>query len=491
VFDASGHLYTRLTPVEENMIPPAEHIAIRPQDLSRLDHEHIDLTASSDKNPASIPTEQPDQSEFMESTIGTNARYNNLDEMAPVPIPGELEFGESFIKFDEPKETQAEQQTESENPYEDVESKEAPTTDQDNQQIQDLYSAADEILRSEPGEETSQDEIDKHIDELLAFTRSLDKTGDLPDDTVDNNDDDLDIIDEIEIQPETSVKNTSPDDATAKPGKTLSDKQRDRSIDFDANNLGIESFTGEQSAFTDSMLGVKDPEPHIAFKQKDEQQAKPKAKPKQSVQPEPDDTDDFFDDSMSSKQTLPQEDDLPSIDQNIPLALRRSLEKAEKPDRSPWVTAGLSFALVILILGLLVQAVIFRSTELAHMSPAMQPVLTSLCDTLTCVYSGPVDVSKISLTNRDVRSHPTQKNALLISAAFVNQAGFNQPYPDILVKLSDLSGNIVANRRFTPEEYLDKMYTRFLLMESGTPVHITLPVLDPGDDAINFEFTFL
>jgi len=28
-------------------------------------------------------------------------------------------------------------------------------------------------------------------------------------------------------------------------------------------------------------------------------------------------------------------------------------------------------------------------------------------------------------------------------------------------------------------------------MESGTPVHVTLAVLDPGDDAINFEFSFL
>ena len=125
------------------------------------------------------------------------------------------------------------------------------------------------------------------------------------------------------------------------------------------------------------------------------------------------------------------------------------------------------------------------------MSPALEPIFANLCDVLPCRYSGSADVSKISLTNRDVRSHPTQKNALLISAAFVNQAGFDQPYPDILVTLSDLSGNIVANRRFTPQEYLDKMYNRFLLMESGTPVHITLPVLDPGNDAINFEFTFL
>jgi hypothetical protein len=49
----------------------------------------------------------------------------------------------------------------------------------------------------------------------------------------------------------------------------------------------------------------------------------------------------------------------------------------------------------------------------------------------------------------------------------------------------------VASRRFTQQEYLGDLYNRFILMESGTPVHITLAVLDPGSDAINFEFSFL
>ena len=152
---------------------------------------------------------------------------------------------------------------------------------------------------------------------------------------------------------------------------------------------------------------------------------------------------------------------------------------------------GMIALIVILAVGFLFQLVFFRSYELANRFHALAPVLTAICSSLPCRYSGSIDVSKIELINRDVRSHPTQKNALLISAAFINNASFDQPYPTIAVKLSDLSGNIVATRHFKPEEYLDRLYSKFLLMESGTPIHITLAVLDPGDDAINFEFSFL
>jgi len=499
VFDASGHLYTKLPAIPENMIPPADDISISPEDLARVEHEHIDLSATSVKGETKIPTKQADQSEFMQSTIGTNSRYNNLDDMPPVSIPGELDFGDSILKFGKPSEQQTEEKPASGNPYEDVESKESPASSEEVDQIRDLYTAADELLHSDDGSEDNQDDIDKHIDELLAFTRSLDKNKDQAASAIDDIEDDefddfdsLDDLDKPEIKPAAAPPN---DESSKKVKEETINKNRDRSIEFNALDLSIEPFTKEQSTFTDSMLGVKDPEPHLAFKH--EPASKPSTKQKQEhAQKEParktdNKTDALFDFDDASNDIVEYEDALPSTDQEIPRALRRSLETSEAPERPLAQTFSLVVLIFLLVAGLITQIILFRSSELVHMSPALEPVLANLCDVLPCRYSGPADVSKISLTNRDVRSHPSQKNALLISAAFVNQAGFDQPYPDILVTLSDLSGNIVANRRFTPQEYLDKMYNRFLLMESGTPVHITLPVLDPGDDAINFEFTFL
>ena len=462
------------------MITPTEEIAIRPEDLKRLDHEHIDLTAPGKQKAKSIPTKQPDQSEFMESTIGTNARYKNIDDMGPISIPGDPQFGDSLLNLGQPEAPDAKKPAaEPSNPYEDLESKETPASEEDAEQIKNLYSAADQILNSAPGAESSEDDLDKHIDELLAFTRSLDQPG-----SKQQNNDDTDFMDNIEILPET------PDETTTAQ-KTDSKEQRAHSTAFDADELEISPLPGTKAASSNNMLGSKDPEPHFAFEQKSETETTRNKKAEKQEKPKAQGTGDDFDDTQTSTETPPEEDDLPSLEQDIPPALRRSLERFEAPRRSPWINVALSFAMLLFVAGLLVQVVIFRSADLVRINPALQPMLMQACDVLPCVYSGPMDVSKISLTSRDVRSHPSQNNALLISAAFVNQARFDQPYPDILVRLSDISGNIVANRRFTPQEYLDKMYNPFLLMESGTPVHITLPVLDPGKDAINFEFTFL
>ena len=182
-------------------------------------------------------------------------------------------------------------------------------------------------------------------------------------------------------------------------------------------------------------------------------------------------------------------DELPSLDEDIPRALRRSLDSLNQlPQRSLGQTLLMLLLILILIGGLGIQTVLFRNVELANMFPNLLPLLSKVCDQIPCRYSGKVDVSQIKLLNRDVRSDPNQPNALLISAAFVNQASFDQPYPILQITLYDLGGNVVASRRFTPQEYLGNIYNRFILMESGTPVHVTLAVLDPGKDAINFEF---
>ena len=118
-------------------------------------------------------------------------------------------------------------------------------------------------------------------------------------------------------------------------------------------------------------------------------------------------------------------------------------------------------------------------------------MLEAFCETIGCHYTGPRDIKQIELLSRDVRLHPKEKKALLISAAIINNAYFDQPYPDIHIRLSDISGNVVAERVFNAKTYMGKLSNPFLLMKSKTPVHINFEVVDPGKDAVNFEFTFL
>ena len=59
------------------------------------------------------------------------------------------------------------------------------------------------------------------------------------------------------------------------------------------------------------------------------------------------------------------------------------------------------------------------------------------------------------------------------------------------IKLSDLSGELVAERVFSPRDYLKRNESRLKLLRPDIPTVITLKVLDPGSEAVNFEFRFL
>ncbi|MFV1982830.1 MAG: DUF3426 domain-containing protein [Thiohalomonadales bacterium] len=176
---------------------------------------------------------------------------------------------------------------------------------------------------------------------------------------------------------------------------------------------------------------------------------------------------------------------------DIPLVLRESLEELDLPARSVEMTIFMVFSLFILFAGLLLQFSVFRSIEVQQKYPSLKPLITTVCKTFTCEYSGPRDIKKIQLISRDIRVHPTTKGALLISATIVNNAKYQQPYPNFSVKLSSLSGKTVAQRFFSPKDYLGKLSKKLLLMPPKQPIRIALEVVDPGKEAINFEFKFL
>ena len=187
--------------------------------------------------------------------------------------------------------------------------------------------------------------------------------------------------------------------------------------------------------------------------------------------------------SQLNEGMLPEEEE-------VPLPLREHLV-SERPVHHP-LRFGLQILAVLLLTATLaLQLAVFRSTEIANAVPALQPLLELICSRLPCQYHGPVAVDRIQLASRDIRDHPREPGALLIQATLVNRAPFAQPFPDMEITLSDLAGAVVARRRFRPREYLGNYWHPFLLMRPGQPVRVTLEVLNPGQDAVNFEFRFL
>ena len=89
-----------------------------------------------------------------------------------------------------------------------------------------------------------------------------------------------------------------------------------------------------------------------------------------------------------------------------------------------------------------------------------------------------------------MRSHPELADALVVDAVIVNGADFAQPFPELELRFTTIDGDLVAGRRFKPEEYLSGELAGVTLMVPKTPVRLALEITDPGADAVNYFLSF-
>lgn len=150
-----------------------------------------------------------------------------------------------------------------------------------------------------------------------------------------------------------------------------------------------------------------------------------------------------------------------------------------------WGTAAL-----LAVVGLLAQVTWFDGNQLAQRD-SLRPAMVTLCGWLGCRIDYPNDLDRISLVSRNIEPHPSVEDALIISATMVNEADFTQGFPIIEIVLSDFNGQRVAMRRFQPSEYLENAARAEAGLKSGVLLPLAFEVVDPGNDAVAFEFTFL
>jgi predicted Zn finger-like uncharacterized protein len=152
------------------------------------------------------------------------------------------------------------------------------------------------------------------------------------------------------------------------------------------------------------------------------------------------------------------------------------------------IGSGMAIGLLVLLLGL--QWVYFKRGLLAA-DDGLRPTMERFCAVLHCGLPMRVDLDQIGIVERDVRKHPAVEDALLINVAIENRADFIQPYPLFEVRFTDKAGNAVAMRRFAPAEYLGKGIDPESGMSPQSTAQVLLEVLDPGTEAVSFQFGFL
>lgn len=152
--------------------------------------------------------------------------------------------------------------------------------------------------------------------------------------------------------------------------------------------------------------------------------------------------------------------------------------------RWPWLVACL-----ILLLLLCAQLAWAKREDLVA-DPTTGPLLRQLCAGVGCNLPLVQDTTHLRLLARDVQAHPSVPGALLISATVNNDASFDQPWPVVVVTLSDVDGKRLAMRRLRPSEYLGDGAAFAQGLAAGSNAALVLEVEDPGNKAVAFEIGF-
>ncbi|MES9858673.1 MAG: DUF3426 domain-containing protein [Sedimenticola sp.] len=100
-------------------------------------------------------------------------------------------------------------------------------------------------------------------------------------------------------------------------------------------------------------------------------------------------------------------------------------------------------------------------------------------------------IDEIIITDRSIRNHPDNSNALLVSISFSNRASHPQPYPALQLSFYGLNEQLATQRVFLPAEYLQRPADRKGVFLPGAEILVQLELEDPGKDNTGFKFDFL
>jgi len=149
-----------------------------------------------------------------------------------------------------------------------------------------------------------------------------------------------------------------------------------------------------------------------------------------------------------------------------------------------------SIGIIFLLATLISQYAWFNRDRLA-LNPDLEPWISQFCNTTGCTLAPIRKPNLIEMLNRNVYTHPNIKKALMITATIVNKAPQAQAYPDVKIGFSNVRGELVRQRIFTPEEYMEIDTAHLRLLQPDTPITFGLEIQDPGKQAMTYEFNFL
>lgn len=144
----------------------------------------------------------------------------------------------------------------------------------------------------------------------------------------------------------------------------------------------------------------------------------------------------------------------------------------------------------VITLGVLLAAqCVFLQRDRIAANPHLRPLAAGLCHSLGCELPPWHEPSAITMLARDVIAVPDHPGVLRVQASFRNDARWSQPWPALMLTLSDINGHTLGKRRFLPSEYHSGA-TASNELAPGQAGQIAFDIAEPAPSVVAFDFQF-
>lgn len=190
---------------------------------------------------------------------------------------------------------------------------------------------------------------------------------------------------------------------------------------------------------------------------------------------------------------IPVDDDAPSMPAPpIPAAARRTRRAPSFVRRHAPAQArreGWRSWLAVAGLGvLLAMQMLLAQRDALAATARWRPLVSGLCSVLQCDVPAWREPAAFTMIQRSVQPKPGMPGVLHVNASFRNDARWAQPWPVVVLSLSDMDGRQVGLRAFRPGEYRNNREGGYIA--PGQSATIQLDVIEPARQVVAFTFDF-
>ena len=146
-------------------------------------------------------------------------------------------------------------------------------------------------------------------------------------------------------------------------------------------------------------------------------------------------------------------------------------------------------ALAVLVLALAAQLFFSQRAQLAAHAQ-WRPLVVAACGVLGCSVPAWREPGAFGMLSRDVIAVPGRPGVLRVQASFRNDAAWPQPWPALVLALSDANGRQLGVRRFQPREYLLGNAPKDALLAPGQATQLAFDIIEPAPGVVAFDFRF-